>query len=132
MKNLDDLLGMPPAIVPDKPLVIVPETSFDDEDVDTDYKLARENIHQIITKGSELLDNMTELAIQSESPRAYEVAANLMKTMTEANKDLLNLQKQKRDIKQPQDKSQPVENRTQTNNIFVGTTAELQRLIRNG
>ena len=72
------------------------------------------------------LDRVMEIARQSESPRAFEVATNLLKTLTDTNKDLLDLAKKKKDITQEKDKAQPVTN----NALFVGSTADLQKLIQ--
>jgi len=72
------------------------------------------------------LDRVMEIARQSESPRAFEVATNLLKTLTDTNKDLLELAKKKKDLLQTkEDKPQNV-----TNALFVGSTADLQKLIQ--
>ena len=102
-----------------------------DESVQDDFDYARDNMRQLISKGQNALDGILTIASGSEHPRAYEVAAALMKTMADTNKDLLELQKikkvlQKEDPKAPQlDGPQSV-----TNNLFVGSTAELQKMIK--
>ena len=73
------------------------------------------------------LDRVMEIARQSESPRAFEVATNLLKTLTDTNKDLLELAKKKKDLTQEKEKVQTVTN----NALFVGSTADLQKLIQN-
>lgn len=92
----------------------------------TDYEYARGNMLSILEKGQEALDGVLEVAQQSQHPRAYEVVAGLIKTLADANKDLLELQKRQKDIADPED-SKP---QTVNNNLFVGSTAELQKLIK--
>ena len=94
--------------------------------VTTDYEYARGNMLSILEKGQEALDGVLEVAQQSQHPRAYEVVAGLIKTLADANKDLLELQKRQKDIADPED-SKP---QTVNNNLFVGSTAELQKLIK--
>jgi len=107
---------------------IVPIQSEDVVETDTDY--ARKNIRNLIDKGNVAVDNLLQVSKESEHPRAYEVVAGLMKTMADLNKDLLELQKRKKDL-QPQLDS--VSNRgsiTVEKAVFVGSTAELLKQIR--
>lgn len=90
-----------------------------------DFEYARGNMINIIEKGNEALDGILNVAGQSQHPRSYEVAANLIKTLVDAQKDLLELQKRKKDLN---NESNP---KTVNNNLFVGSTAELQKLIKN-
>ena len=71
----------------------------DTQDIDSDYKYARENLYGVIEKGSEALDTLIELAKASEHPRAFEVVSQLTKTLVDANKDLLDIQKKVKDLK---------------------------------
>ena len=96
------------------------------EDVDNDYKYARENLYGVIEKGTEALDNLIDLAKASEHPRAFEVVSQLTKTLVDANKDLLEIQKKVKDLKKEDEKEQPQQ---VTNALFVGSTAELQKII---
>jgi len=81
----------------------------------------------MIEKGNIAIDGILMLAKESESPRTYEVAAQLIKTMTEANKDLLSLRKQKREL----EKEEPAkQNNTTNNNLFIGSTAELAKMLK--
>lgn len=105
-----------------KPLEVIPSTSK--PNVDDDYHFARCNITNIIQKGQEALDGILDVAERSQHPRSYEVAATLIKTLSDANKDLLELSKQKKNI---DGETQPQQ---VTNNLFVGSTAELQKLIK--
>ena len=97
------------------------------EDVDNDYKYARENLYGVIEKGTDALDNLIDLAKASEHPRAFEVVAQLTKTLVDANKDLLDIQKKVKDLKKEDDEKQQPQN--VTNALFVGSTAELQKMI---
>lgn len=90
-----------------------------------DYEYARGNLINIIEKGNEALDGILNVADQSQHPRGYEVAANLIKTMSEVNKDLLELSKKRQDLEGVNAKPNTV-----NNNLFVGSTAELQKLIK--
>ena len=96
------------------------------QDVDNDYKYARENLYGVIEKGTDALDNLIDLAKASEHPRAFEVVAQLTKTLVDANKDLLDIQKKVKDLKR-EDKKENTKN--VTNALFVGSTAELQKMI---
>ena len=95
-------------------------------DAENDYKYARENIHDAIDKGSEALDYLLELAKQSEHPRAFEVVSTLTKTLVDANKDLLNIQKQIKELNK-EERSDP---QNVTNALFVGSTADLQKMLK--
>tara|TARA_B100001093_G_C26802579_1_gene1004088 strand:+ start:1062 stop:1460 length:399 start_codon:yes stop_codon:yes gene_type:complete len=89
-----------------------------------DFQYARENLYGIIERGQDALNGIVELAQQSQHPRTYEVAAILVRALSDANKDLLELQKRKKDldgIKGP---------KTINNNLFVGSTNDLQKLIK--
>jgi len=96
-------------------------------DIDTDFDLARKNIKDIIHRGDAALDNILDIAKASEHPRTYEVAGQLIKTLIDANKDLLDLHKKITDIKTDNNSESP---KNVTNAIFVGSTAELQKLIK--
>lgn len=94
--------------------------------VDDDYEYARNNLRSLIDNGKDVIDNLAFLAKEGESPRTYEVLGQLIKTLAETNKDLLDLAKKKKDIQ-----NEVAENPTHvTNALFVGSTAELQKLIR--
>ena len=93
--------------------------------VNDDFEYARGNIIVAIEKGQEALSGVLDVATMSQHPRAYEVVATLLKTVSDANKDLLELQKRKKDL--TGESSQP---QTINNNLFVGSTAELQQLIK--
>ena len=113
-------------IEPMKQEVLVSDNS--NKDVEDDYDYARRNLRDLIDSGMGDLDRVMEIARQSESPRAFEVATNLLKTLTDTNKDLLELAKKKKDLTQEKDK--PSAQNITNNALFVGSTADLQKLIQ--
>ena len=96
--------------------------------VEDDAEFARQNIRDLIVKGNDAASHIVEIAKQSEHPRAFEVAAGMLKNLSDMNKDLLEIQKRKQDL-QPK-----VTNNTQNLNIdkavFVGSTAELLKQLK--
>lgn len=94
-----------------------------------DFETARANILTIIDQGQESIVVLQEIARSSQNPRAFEVLAKLMDTIRDANKDLLALQEKIRELNAA---DQPQNNQAQkiTNNLFVGSTAELQKMIK--
>ena len=125
--HLDEVLGI--VEKPKKEVIktgrFVPVISADDSEIDFQY--ARENLYNLIERGKDGLDEMLEIAKSSEHPRAMEVFGQLIGKLTETNKELLNLHKTKKDISQ--DTSGP---KNVSNNLFVGSTAELQRFLKKG
>jgi len=107
---------------------VVPVKSEDVVETDTEY--ARRNIRDLIDKGSVAVDNLLQVSKESEHPRAYEVVAGLMKTMADLNKDLLELQKRKKDLQPQLDSASNRGNITVEKAVFVGSTAELLKQIR--
>jgi hypothetical protein len=106
-----------------QPLPMV--SNYGNKQVEDDFEYARGNLIAAIEKGQEALTGMVDVAGMSQHPRAYEVVATLLKTVADANKDLLELQKRKKDLTGIS--STPT---TVNNNLFVGSTAELQQLIK--
>jgi len=106
---------------------LLEQKSLSDSATD-DFTLARKNLHSIIQSGSDALDELLMVASQSQHPRAYEVISTLIKTLVDANKDLLELQKKIRDISTPED---TVNAPRTINNTLVVTTAELTKMIEN-
>lgn len=102
--------------------------SAHDDSAKNDFELARANIHEIIQNGSYAIEKLAQIADSSQHPRAFEVLGTLMKTMLDANKDLLDIQKRIREISAADtptnDQAQQV-----TNNLFVGSTVDLQKVI---
>jgi len=105
----------------------VPTGEPNDESIDADYEYARENLKLFIEQGKVAMENIIFLAKEGESPRAYEVVGQLIKTLSDTNKDLLDLGKKVKDLKSKKDDTQQPQH--VTNALFVGSTAELQKLI---
>lgn len=97
------------------------------DQIDNDFEYARGNMIATIEKGNEALNGILDVAGMGQHPRAYEVAANLVKTMMEANRELLDLQKKKKEIEKIENKNNP---QTVNNNLFVGSTAELLKALK--
>jgi hypothetical protein len=97
-------------------------------DVDDDFATARNNLHNIIHKGNDALEEALLVAKTSEHPRAFEVVGGLIKTLVDANKDLLDIQKKLKDLKKS-DNPRDATPQNVNNSIFVGNAAELQALI---
>lgn len=93
--------------------------------VHDDFEYARGNLIAVIEKGQEALSGILDVAGMSQHPRSYEVVATLVKAVSDANKDLLELQKRKKDLTGIDPAPTTV-----NNNLFVGSTAELQQLIK--
>ena len=135
-ETLSDALGiehevLPPVVIQQVQEVIVPtEGQVDQEE---DYRLARKTFRQLINKGNDAIEGISDLAKESESPRAYEVMATLMKTVADTTKDLYALQKMTKDLK-AEDKARPQEEQriNVEKAVFVGSTAELLRQVKNG
>jgi hypothetical protein len=130
-KKLSELFDVGPIatnveVVPSTEVVPV---KFEDV-VETDTEYARRNIRDLIDKGSVAVDNLLQVSKESEHPRAYEVVAGLMKTMADLNKDLLELQKRKKDLQPQLDNAFNRGNITVEKAVFVGSTAELLKQIR--
>ena len=96
--------------------------------VEDDAEFARQNIRELITKGNVAMDNLLHVAKESEHPRAYEVAAGLIKNLSDLNKDLLEVQKRKRDLT---GESQSTKNINVDKAVFVGSTTELVKFLKN-
>jgi hypothetical protein len=101
-------------------------------DAEEDYKFARQRIKKLIDTSDEAISTMHALATDAEHPRAFEVLAGMIKTAADINGQLLTLQKERKKIVQEPEQSGGGKSTTTTNNsIFVGTTTELQKLLRN-
>jgi hypothetical protein len=115
-------LGIPSMTIPPPPNpVIMPVEERND------YEYARRNMYDIIEKGQNALEDIVDIARQSESPRAFEVVTNLIKTLADANKDLMDLAKKNKELSKPDASN---ENKTVNNNLFVGSSSELLKMIK--
>jgi hypothetical protein len=97
------------------------------DDVKKDYEYTRGNLYSLIEKGQEAINGILELARESEMPRAYEVAGQLIKNVSDATDKLMDLQKKLKDIEEDRGVRGPT---NVTNALFVGSTAELAKLLK--
>ena len=120
-ENLSNIFGVRPLEEGESSLVeIIPS------EVDSDFEFARNNIRLLAEKGQVAVDHIIQVAKATDHPRAYEVVATLIKSMSEVNKDLIELQKRKKDLS-------PIKEQTIVNvdkAVFVGSTRELINQIK--
>jgi DNA-binding ferritin-like protein len=129
-KSMEQIFDVAPVEVIEKealPAVIEKENTELREDLKADYDAVSNNYEQFIEKGKDAIDDILEIARESEHPRAFEVAATMIKNVTEANEKLILLQKQMRDMKKGQKETSKT---TIDKAIFVGSTAELSKLLK--
>lgn len=140
-RNLSDALGIAHEpvkqeliTVEDNKEVITYELSQDTNDENEDYTLVRSTLRNLITKGNDALDEIVTIAKQNESARGFEVVSTLIKTIGETSKDLYALQKQKKDLKDPDPDSDPRKKNAESINVeqavFVGSAAELLSALK--
>jgi len=125
---IDETLGVKDMVrieVPKlKPVIDKPSDKL--EDVDADYKYQRENFYNLIEKGTNAIEGILEIAKESDHPRTYEVAGNLIKQVAEVTEKLGDLQDKMKKLKDvPNNAPKNV-----TNALFVGSTAELQKMLK--
>lgn len=130
-EKFSEIFDVMPLEVPSEPpkTEIIPVEVITD-DLDNDFNVARQNINTLITKGSNAIDTLLKVAEQSQHPRAYEVASTFIKTLADLNKDLLELQKKKKELTG----EAPSSGGNQTNidkAVFIGSTADLIKMIKN-
>lgn len=125
-KNLAEILNTDyvPAVREDKPITV---HQINSENPDADY--SRSNYYNLIEKGNEALDGILEVAKESQHPRAYEVAANMIKNLSDVTEKLMILQKQQQELK-PKEPAGPT-NIAVDKAIFVGSTADLLKKLKN-
>ena len=129
-EKIDDALNIENSIVDvdvvDKKTEIVKKDKSVD-DVKKDYEYTRAQLYSLIEKGQESLDGIMELAAESSSPRAYEVAGQIMKNVADTADKLLELQKKVKDLNKEEDSSPT---KVTNNALFVGSTAELAKFLK--
>lgn len=99
-----------------------------DKNLNYDYDYSRATYYELIDKGRESLDLLIEVARETEHPRAFEVLSNMIKNLSDVNDKLMDLNKKVKEIKQPAKQAQ-IESQKTTNNIFLGSTTDLQRIL---
>lgn len=95
------------------------------DNIDTDYRYARENLYNLVERGQDAIDGILELSKETEHPRAYEVAGQLIKTVADTAEKLIDLQKKLKDVEGEEQKIG-----TQHNHLYVGSTSELQKFLK--
>lgn len=131
MENtIENALNLPPAPVEQEILVpeVVETENIEADEATADFEQARRNIKSIISKGEAALDGILSLADESEHPRTFEVAGQIIKTLVDANKDLLGLHKQVKELRKTDEKDESPKTVNNTA-YFVGTAAELQQIV---
>ena len=115
-------------IVPTKKETLRKEDTPKKNEVEKDYEYSRANLYSIIEKGQEAINGIMEVAGESASPRAYEVAGQLIKSVADTTDKLMDLQKKVKDVNEDAPKTNNVTN----NALFVGSTSELSKMLKKG
>ena len=115
-------------IVPTKKETLRKEDAPKKNEVEKDYEYTRANLYSIIEKGQEAINGIMEVAGESASPRAYEVAGQLIKSVADTTDKLMDLQKKVKDVNEDAPKTNNVTN----NALFVGSTSELSKMLKKG
>ena len=126
-KNLDNILEIAenlPKVTREAPPKVMPEINGMEED--TDFRYTRENLYNLLERGQDAVEALLEIAKQSEHPRAFEVVGQLIGKLTETNKELMGLHKTKKELSIEKSGGDVNVN----NAVFVGSTAELQKLLK--
>ena len=126
-ENLDNILEIAenlPKVTRGVPPRVMPE--FNGVEEDTDFRYTRENLYNLLERGQDAVEELLEIAKQSEHPRAFEVVGQLIGKLTETNKELMGLHKTKKELSIEKSGGDVNVN----NAVFVGSTAELQKLLK--
>ena len=125
--DLNDAFNVETDIVPTETTKVQKkEVKSNDDHIQKDYEYTRGNLYSIIEKGQEAINGILELAQESEMPRAYEVAGQLIKSVSDATDKLMDLQKKLKDVNEEEKSKGPS---TVNNALFVGSTSELSKII---
>jgi len=130
--SIDEALEVSSEIIQKEPIAKPTRTSpkhlkSDEEDVEKDYKYSRAQLYSLVEKGQEAVDGALDVAQQSDSARAYEVAGQLIKHVADTADKLIDLQKKMKDIDEVKDKNTT---NVTNNSLFVGSTADLQKMLK--
>ena len=127
-EGLDDAFNVESAIVSAKEETSIKKPGrLTKNDIEKDYEYTRGNLYSIIEKGQEAINGILELAQESEMPRAYEVAGQLIKNVADATDKLMDLQKKLKEVNEEEKTKGPS---TVNNALFVGSTSELSKLLK--
>jgi hypothetical protein len=132
--KLNKILNVDSSIVEVECVEEIKETKIDNSennsnDIKKDYEYTRANLYSLIEKGQEAINGIMELAGESDSPRAYEVAGQLIKSVGDVTDKLIDLQKKLKDVEEEKIKTS---NNVTNNSLFVGSTSELSKLLKQG
>ncbi len=123
---LDNVLGITDVVETTTSQVTLPQVKKPDEESDNDYKYQRENFYRLVERGQDAIDGILELAKESEHPRSYEVAGQLIKNVADVTEKLGELQLKMQKLKEIPSNAP----RNVTNALFVGSTSELQKMLK--
>ena len=127
--SIDKALDIESSIVESQPIKPIPP-KVEKDDIKKDYEYTRANLYSLIEKGQEAINGIMELAGESASPRAYEVAGQLIKSVADTTDKLADLQKKLKDLEEDNTNKGP--NNVTNNALFVGSTTELSKLLKQG
>ena len=127
--SIDEALNIESDIVESKPIKKPEIVKSKDDDVEKDYIYSRANLYSLIEKGQEAINGIMEVAGEGGSPRAYEVAGQLIKSVADTTDKLIDLQKK---LKEVEDETKKTTNNVTNNAVFVGSTSELQKMLKQG
>jgi hypothetical protein len=128
--SIDEALNTTSEIVEVEPTRKKPEIVKSKEvDIEKDYEYSRANLYSLIEKGQEAINGIMEVAGEGGSPRAYEVAGQLIKSVADTTDKLIDLQKKLKDVEED---SRKTTNNVTNNAVFVGSTSELQKMLKQG
>lgn len=127
MSSIDDALGLNPLTKYEDAEIQLPAV-IEPKQVDDDLDFARENLYDAVVKSQAAVEDMIQIAQQSQHPKAYEVLNSLIKTFADVSSGIADLQLKKQRLQSKQ--ANPEENKSVTNNLFVGSTAELQKMLQ--
>ena len=127
--EIDKSLNVDASIVKPDIKQELPNDVLKKNDVEKDYKYTRGQLYSLIEKGQEAINGIMELAGESASPRAYEVAGQLIKSVADSTDKLMDLQKKMKDMDEETTKTQ---NNVTNNALFVGSTSDLSKLLKQG
>ena len=127
--SIDEALNIDSDIVESKPIKKPEIIKSKDDDIEKDYVYSRANLYSLIEKGQEAINGIMEVAGEGGSPRAYEVAGQLIKSVADTTDKLIDLQKKLKDV---EDETKKTTNNVTNNALFVGSTSELQKMLKQG
>ena len=128
--SIDEALNTESSIVEIESAEVVKPKPAEKDDIKKDYEYTRANLYSLIEKGQEAINGIMELAGESASPRAYEVAGQLIKSVADTTDKLADLQKKLKDLEEDNTKKGP--SNVTNNALFVGSTSELSKLLKQG